>query len=55
MSVSITKKCKTINVFSLYPYQKSIIESGMIENRDARIIDCIYDILIVYGRSSSYL
>ena len=52
MSVSITKKSRTITVLPLYPYQKSIIESGMIENRDARIIDCIYDIKGNRGKST---
>ena len=44
MSVSITQDVQNMNENTLDPYQKSIIESGTIQNRNARIIDCIYDI-----------
>jgi hypothetical protein len=48
------KRCSLdhINENTLYPYQKSIIASGLIQNRNARVIDCIYDIKGNRGKST---
>lgn len=41
-----------INEDSLYSYQRSIIESGLLKNRNSRVIDCIYDKLGNRGKST---
>ena len=41
-----------INYDNLYPYQKSIIESGKLENRNPRVIDVIYDNIGNRGKST---